>query len=64
MILRPSVVIGRPAYGGSALMRGLAALPVQPVLANTGPLQPVWLDDVVQTIVFFLHPDAPSRQVV
>jgi len=64
VILRPSVVIGRSAYGGSALMRGLAALPVQPVMANTGPLQPVWLDDVVQTIVFFLHPDAPTRQVV
>ena len=64
VILRPSVVIGRSAYGGSALMRGLAALPVQPVMADTGPLQLVWLDDVVQTIVFFLHPDAPSHQVV
>jgi uncharacterized protein YbjT (DUF2867 family) len=27
VILRPSVVVGRPAYGGSALFRGLASLP-------------------------------------
>jgi hypothetical protein len=37
---------------------------VQPVLADTGPLQVVWLDDVVNTIAFFLRPDAPSRRVV
>jgi uncharacterized protein YbjT (DUF2867 family) len=63
VILRPSVVVGRAAYGGSALFRGLAALPIEPVMANTGPLQIVNLDDVVDTIVFFLRPDAPSRQV-
>jgi uncharacterized protein YbjT (DUF2867 family) len=64
VILRPSVVIGRSAYGGTALMRGLAALPLQPVMSDTGPLQLVWLDDVVKTIVFFLHPATPSRQVI
>jgi uncharacterized protein YbjT (DUF2867 family) len=64
VILRPSVVIGRSAYGGSALMRGLAALPVQPVIRDTGPLQLVWLDDVVETILLFLRHDAPSREVV
>ncbi|HEX8166988.1 MAG TPA: NAD(P)H-binding protein, partial [Beijerinckiaceae bacterium] len=45
VILRPSVVVGRPAYGGSALFRGLAALPVLPVVADAGPLQIVQLDD-------------------
>jgi uncharacterized protein YbjT (DUF2867 family) len=64
VILRPSVVIGRAAYGGSALMRGLAALPLLPVMEGTGPLQLVWLDDLVRTIVFFLHPQAPSHEVV
>jgi uncharacterized protein YbjT (DUF2867 family) len=64
VILRPSVVIGRSAYGGTALMRGLAALPLQPVMSHTGPLQLVWLDDVVKTIVFFLHPATPSCQVI
>lgn len=64
VILRPSVVIGRPAYGASALMRGLAALPVLPVMPNTGQLQIVLLDDVVRTVEHFLDPAAPARQTV
>jgi uncharacterized protein YbjT (DUF2867 family) len=61
VVLRPSVVIGRAAYGGSALLRGLAALPLLPVLPNTAEIQPVHLDDVVETIVHFLKPGTPSR---
>jgi len=64
IILRPSVVVGRAAYGGSALFRGLAALPIQPVMAGTGPLQIVHLDDVLDTLIFFLRADAPARQVL
>jgi uncharacterized protein YbjT (DUF2867 family) len=62
VILRPSVVIGRAAYGGSALMRGLAAAPIVPIMPETGPLQIVHLDDVVDAVVFFLRPDAPVRR--
>ncbi len=61
VVLRPSVVVGRPAYGGSALLRGLASLPILPVMPGTAAIQPVHLDDVVETTVFFLRPDAPSR---
>ncbi|MGL3107299.1 SDR family oxidoreductase [Bradyrhizobium sp. BR 1432] len=61
VVLRPSVVVGRPAYGGSALLRGLASLPVLPVMPDTAAIQPVHLDDVVDTVVFFLQPGAPSR---
>jgi uncharacterized protein YbjT (DUF2867 family) len=61
VVLRPSVVVGRAAYGGSALLRGLASLPVLPVMPGTAPIQPVYLDDVVETVGFFLKPDAPSR---
>lgn len=61
VILRPSVVIGRAAYGGSALFRALAALPILPVMPDTGRLMVVWLDDVVTTVLFFLRPDAPAR---
>jgi uncharacterized protein YbjT (DUF2867 family) len=60
-ILRPSVVVGRAAYGGSALFRGLAALPVLPLLPGTGPLQVVQLDDLVETIALFLRAGAPRR---
>jgi uncharacterized protein YbjT (DUF2867 family) len=61
VILRPSVVIGTTAYGGSALLRGLAALPFQPRLPEAGRLQVVQLQDLVETVVFFLRPYAPTR---
>lgn len=61
VILRPSVVMGRRVYGGSAMFRGLAALPVLPVPPDTGPMQIVQLDDVVETIMLFLAHDAPAR---
>jgi uncharacterized protein YbjT (DUF2867 family) len=61
VILRPSVVVGAAAYGGSALLRGLAALPFQPHLVEAGRLQVVQLGDLVETIAFFLDPRAPAR---
>jgi uncharacterized protein YbjT (DUF2867 family) len=64
VILRPSVVVGRAAYGGSALFRGLAALPLLPVAPETGPLQIVQLDEVVRTVALFLQPGAPARVVL
>jgi uncharacterized protein YbjT (DUF2867 family) len=64
VILRPSVVVGRPAYGGSALFRGLAALPLVPVMPGTGLLQVVQLDDVVCTVERLLPPGAPARIVL
>ena len=63
VILRPSVVLGRPAFGASALMRGLAALPVLPVMPAAADLQVVQLDDVVETVVRLLEPNA-RRQVI
>lgn len=60
-ILRPSVVVGRAAYGGSALFRGLAALPVLPVPSEAGPVDVVQLDDVAETVARLLAPGAPSR---
>ena len=61
VILRPSVVVGRQAYGGSALFRGLAALPALPRTPEAGPLDIVQLDDVAETVVRLLRPGAPSR---
>jgi uncharacterized protein YbjT (DUF2867 family) len=64
VVLRPSVIIGHPAYGGSALLRGLAALPVIPVMRDAGPLQLVHLNDVIETALHFLHPTVPARKVI
>ena len=61
VILRPSVVVGRAAYGGSALFRGLAALPWLPRIADAGELSVVQLDDVVETVAMLLREDAPGR---
>lgn len=64
VILRPSVVVGRAAYGGGALMRGLASLPFPPRLDEAGPISVVQLDDVVESILHFLRPGAPARVAV
>jgi uncharacterized protein YbjT (DUF2867 family) len=61
IILRPSVVVGLPAYGGSALFRGLASLPIFPSPAEAGPVDVVQLDDVAETVARLLEPGAPSR---
>ena len=64
VILRPSVVVGGAAYGGSALFRGLAALPILPVVLGPGPLQIVQLDDVASTVAFFVRPGAPAKLAI
>jgi uncharacterized protein YbjT (DUF2867 family) len=61
VILRPSVVLGPAAYGASALIRGLAALPLLPVMPDTAPVRPVALDDVVATVKVFLDPETAGR---
>ncbi len=46
-ILRPAVVLGRNAYGGSALLRALAALPfVIPLVYSKQPIATVALNEV------------------
>lgn len=60
VILRPSVVVGRRAYGGSAMFRGLAALPVFPLFPDTADLQIVQLDDIAETVAFFVALAAPA----
>jgi uncharacterized protein YbjT (DUF2867 family) len=64
VILRPSVVLGKAAYGGSAFLRGLAALPLLAKLPEAGLLQVVQLDDLVATILYFLHDRACGRTVL
>jgi len=61
VILRPSVVLGRGVFGASALFRGLAALPIIPIMKGTGPLQVVQLDDVAETILRLVQAPHPAR---
>jgi uncharacterized protein YbjT (DUF2867 family) len=64
VILRPSVVVGGAAYGGSALFRGLASLPVFPHIPEAGPLDVVQLDDVAETVARLLREGAASRVAI
>lgn len=62
VILRPSLVLGRGAYGGTALMRGLAAFPgMIPVLGGDQRFRPVAMDDVAAAVARLIEPDAPAR---
>lgn len=61
VILRPSVVVGRPVHGGSALLRAFASLPFVPLVPGAGPLDIVQLDDVAEAVARLLRPDAPAR---
>jgi uncharacterized protein YbjT (DUF2867 family) len=61
VILRPSVVLGRPVYGASALFRGLASLPLLPGTPGAGLLQVVQLEDVVETVVRLLTDPRPTQ---
>ena len=60
VILRPSLVLAPAAYGGSAMLRGLAGLPwVTPSVASQ--VQIVSSDDVADTVALCLRADAPAK---
>jgi uncharacterized protein YbjT (DUF2867 family) len=52
-ILRPGFVIAPSAYGGSAMVRALAALPFElPAKERATPFQPVAVEDVAATVAW------------
>jgi uncharacterized protein YbjT (DUF2867 family) len=60
-ILRPGFVIAPAAYGGSALLRALAALPIDlPAIENATPFQPVAIEDIAGTIAWLADHDLPD----
>jgi uncharacterized protein YbjT (DUF2867 family)/uncharacterized membrane protein YphA (DoxX/SURF4 family) len=66
VVLRPSVVASaRGSYGGTSLLRALAALPLTP-LPGTGAqrLQPVALEDLVTAVLAALTRAEAARQVI
>jgi uncharacterized protein YbjT (DUF2867 family) len=61
VILRPGLVIGRDAYGGSALLRAMAAFPVVlPVALGEKRVQAVALSDVAQVVLEAVEGRIPS----
>ena len=57
-ILRPGFVVAPAAYGGSAMLRALAAFPLAlPAEESTTPFQPVAVEDVAATIAWLAARD-------
>jgi uncharacterized protein YbjT (DUF2867 family) len=62
VILRPGLVLAPAVYGGTAMLRGVAALPfVTPVLEPDARIQVVGVDDVAAAVAHSLTPDAKVR---
>jgi len=61
-ILRPGIVIGRDAYGGTALLRMLAGFPlVQPLVCGNARLQTVALHEVAEIVLLAAAGDLPRH---
>lgn len=62
VVLRPSLVLARGVYGGSALLRGLAAFPfAMPIAGGQQRFRPLAMDDLCAAVLGLLAPGAPSR---
>jgi len=60
-ILRPVLVVGRNAYGGAALLRALAAFPIQLTVHGDSPVQCVALNEVAAACVEAVEGRSPPR---
>jgi uncharacterized protein YbjT (DUF2867 family) len=62
VVIRPGLVLAPAAYGGSALLRGLAALPlVIPAVHADCVVQAVSVDDLSACVAAAVRPEAPNR---
>lgn len=63
VILKPGLVIGRGAYGGTALLRMLAGFPfMTPLIHANARVQTVALEDVADAVVAALLGEIPMRR--
>ena len=61
-ILRPGFVIAPSAYGGSAMLRALAAFPIDlPKAESATPFQPVAVEDIASTIAWLASRDSNDK---
>ena len=64
-ILRPGFVVAPSAYGGSAMLRALAAFPIDlPAAESATPFQPVAASDIAATIAWLAARDAGEAGAV
>jgi uncharacterized protein YbjT (DUF2867 family) len=61
VILRPGLVLAHGVYGGTALMRGAAGIPLVTPVVATKPIHFVAIEDVAETVAWALRPGAPGR---
>tara|TARA_R110002094_G_scaffold121022_2_gene115858 strand:- start:45 stop:1340 length:1296 start_codon:yes stop_codon:yes gene_type:complete len=62
VILRPSLVIARNVYGGTALVRALCGIPwLTPLVGGEQVFRPIAVEDLGAAVGDLLRPDAPSR---
>lgn len=65
LILRPSLVVGRGAFGGTGLVRALAAMPLAiPVVGGDQTVRPVAMDDLCRAVVAALERRDVSRETL
>src|SRR5215510_5928142 len=64
-ILRPGFVVAAAAFGGSAMLRALAALPIDlPATERSAPFQPVAVEDIAATIAWLAARDPAEAGAV
>jgi uncharacterized protein YbjT (DUF2867 family) len=64
-ILRPGLVVAPAAYGGSAMLRALAALPIDlPSREAATPFHPVAVEDIAATIAWLAGRDVTEAPAV
>ena len=64
-ILRPGFVVALAAYGGSAMLRSLAAYPFDlPAAERAAPFQPVAMEDIAATIAWLAARDPGEANAV
>jgi uncharacterized protein YbjT (DUF2867 family) len=61
IILRPGLVLANGVYGGTALLRGVAGIPLVTPVVATKPIHIVAIEDVVETVAWALRSGAPGR---
>ena len=66
VVLRPSLVHARGAYGGTSAFRSLAAYPFAIPVPGSGTqrFQPIWIDDLSRVVALALESDALVRKTV